>query len=439
MTPLGDEEGIGPSGEVDCRQMSFEFEREACRDGGRHADPILASYLRSIGTFGRLSPEAESHLARAISESQLGLRRQLHRIGWYAAHLIGRFRADLPEVDRSKTGRGLLRKLEAAESALSAADAAFLEWDGARTACSEARFEQALELLNERCGELDLKPSAYADFWEVCRLASSSGLDARAWWSQPEDVPQVLGRVRQFERNFLESRSRMVECNLRLVVSEAKKYVSGGMSLLDLVQEGNLSILRAAELFDYRRKTRFSTYAVTRLRADLLRVLDNRARAVRIPVHMCEITRRVKKVTRDLQQQLGVEPELALVADAAQLELSQVLEVRAMQQPVLSLQQPLRDGESATWEEVLPAEGGIDFAAQEHTSELLARLNACLCLLSEAECSVIRLRFGICGVQFASVAEVASQLQMSEASVRAIEKRALGIVARSWRELLSAA
>ncbi len=239
--------------------------------------------------------------------------------------------------------------------------------------------------------------------------------------------------AKRIEQGDLEAKERMINSNLRLVVSIAKKYQGQELSLLDLIQEGIFGLIRAAEKFDYRRGFKFSTYATFWIRQAIQRGLANKARTIRIPVHIGQRERKIARAERELQAKLGREATDEEIAGAADLPLTQVEEVRDAARTVTSLDRPVgEEGETALGDllegDAPPVEQEVELSLSE---QLLRRT---IEELPEPERNVIRLRYGINGDEPTPLREAGRRLGLSPEGVRRIEKNALKHLAES-REL----
>lgn len=235
---------------------------------------------------------------------------------------------------------------------------------------------------------------------------------------------QEVDLAKRIERGDLEAKEQMVNSNLRLVISNARKYQNLGLPLTDLIQEGVLGLIRAAEKFDWRRGFKFSTYATLWIRQSMQRALANTSRTIRIPVHIEQRQRKVAKVERELSNKLGREPTEEEVAQAAELELAEVIALREAPQATASLDKPVDEEGETSLGDLLASDAPdpIDEVAEGERTEVVS---SALEELSPPEREVIELRYGLTDGQEKSRDAIAKELGLSWQRVDKLERDAL--------------
>jgi RNA polymerase primary sigma factor len=250
---------------------------------------------------------------------------------------------------------------------------------------------------------------------------------------------EELELAKAIERGDLEAKERLINSNLRLVVSIARRYQGvGELCLLDLIQEGVLGLIRAAEKFDWRKGFRFSTYATLWIRQAIQRGLADRGRSIRLPTNIAQRERRIATAARRMATQLGREPTLEEIAEAAELPLEQVAELEDVARIVTSLDRPVGEGEETGLGDLLPSgERAVEEEVQVSLSEEAVRRS--VGQLPEREREVIQLRFGLDGEKEPlPMSQVGRRLGISPERVRQIERKALSELAMR-RELAALA
>ena len=244
-------------------------------------------------------------------------------------------------------------------------------------------------------------------------------------WLSPEEFHAEYNELKLWLKKALRAKTEMVEANLRLVISIAKKYMNRGLPFLDLIQEGNMGLMRAVDKFEYRRGYKFSTYATWWIRQAMTRSIADQARTIRIPVHMIEMINKLMRVQKQLLQDIGHEPTAEEIADEIQLPVERVSAVLKMAQQPISMQTPVGDSDDVSFGDFIEDKGAGNPSEMAGSILLKEKIRQVLGTVTERERVILEMRFGLVDGYGRTLEELGRQFKVTRERIRQIEAKAL--------------
>ena len=463
------------------RKMEFDIidasEVDSYRDRKKDADEVSATkadqkldilddpvrmYLKQMGQVPLLTREQEVEISKRIEDAEIAANTELHKFGFIAtsyldlADRLGRGKERFDRViqdkkieSRERYMRALPKLCEQVRNLHEENDQIFRKLQAKNPRGKKKlleSFDKNLISIARLYNRYYYKQKVVEDFnvgvednqkklWKYERKLKTKPGDKefetkvreiqQLSWHKAEDFLDTRANLRERTKEAYQAKTEMVEANLRLVISIAKKYTNRGLSFLDLIQEGNMGLMKAVEKFEYRRGYKFSTYATWWIRQAITRSIADQARTIRIPVHMIETINKLMRVQKQLVQEYGREPSPDEIAEEIHLPVERVRAVLKMAQQPISLQAPVGDSDDTSFGDFIEDKAAENPMEEAGFAMLKEKIGDVLDTLTEREREVLEQRFGLKDGYSRTLEEVGRQFQVTRERIRQIEAKAL--------------
>ena len=424
-------------------------------------DPVRM-YLKQMGQVPLLTREQEVEISKRIETAENNVQKYFHRYGFTADCYLeladklqkGKERFDRVILDKKIESRERYMKVlpKLCDQVINIHEATADAFRSLHSKASRNKEELAesikknIQTLDRLYGRFYYKQKIVEDFCDEVedyekrfvkyeRKLQANSADRefetklkevqQEVWHEAKDFHETTSELRKWLSAAHKAKEEMVEANLRLVISIAKKYTNRGLSFLDLIQEGNMGLMKAVEKFEYRRGYKFSTYATWWIRQAITRSIADQARTIRIPVHMIETINKLMRVQKQLVQEYGREPTPDEIADEIHLPVERVRQVLKMAQQPISLQAPVGDSDDTSFGDFIEDKAADNPMEEAGFSMLKDKINDVLDTLTEREREVLEQRFGLKDGYSRTLEEVGRQFQVTRERIRQIEAKAL--------------
>jgi len=463
------------------RKMEFDIidasEVDSYRDRKKEGDAVSATkadqkldilddpvrmYLKQMGQVPLLTREQEVEISKRIEDAEIAANTELHKFGYVATCYLdladrltrGKERFDRVIQDkkiesRERYMRALPKLCEQVRNLHEDNDQIFRKLQAKNPRGKKKlieSFDKNLVSIARLYNRFYYKQKVVEDFnaevesnqkkiWKYDRKLKAKPGDKefetkirelqQLAWHKVDDFTTCRKNLRARTREAYQAKTEMVEANLRLVISIAKKYTNRGLSFLDLIQEGNMGLMKAVEKFEYRRGYKFSTYATWWIRQAITRSIADQARTIRIPVHMIETINKLMRVQKQLVQEYGREPSPDEIAEEIHLPVERVRAVLKMAQQPISLQAPVGDSDDTSFGDFIEDKAAENPMEEAGFAMLKEKIGDVLDTLTEREREVLEQRFGLKDGYSRTLEEVGRQFQVTRERIRQIEAKAL--------------